>query len=456
MEERLLAMIDTASTTGETLTNVLLTCLTKHGLRIEDIVGQGYDGGSNMRGAHKGVQARIKQINPVALFTHCFAHNLNRALVNAACDATNTEVRNIFGTVELVFTFVEGSSARHTHFINLQKKIDPNSVPLHLMGLSETRWNCRAYSLRRLTNETVFSAVMETIDHVSSTTTDGTVRGTAAGLLVNISSFKFILSIILLTPVLEAINTVSEYLQSDTLEILKAQRQVGSLKKELIKLRSEQSFQDARVKAVELAEKLNLDPTLPVPRPRKVARKIDDNAGNQTFLTPLEQLKINVYYGLIDRLLVELNERFPDELTEFAFLDPRNFQAIDAEIKVHRLASRYKDIDPDIVVSQWRLAHHFIEPEASIWDVYKQLPSTYTQLRFMYKVLLTLPVTTASVERGFSKLTIVKSKLRSTMNQERLEALMLASIEKDLLLQLDDAELVANFASKADRRMLLA
>ena len=74
----------------------------------------------------------------------------------------------------------------------------------------------------------------------------------------------------------------------------------------------------------------------------------------------------------------------------------------------------------------------------------------------MYKVLLTLPVTTASVERGFSKLTIVKSKLRSTMKQERLEALMLASVEKDLLLQLDDAELVANFASKADRRMLLA
>ena len=171
-------------------------------------------------------------------------------------------------------------------------------------------------------------------------------------------------------------------------------------------------------------------------------------------MTPLDQLKINVYYGLIDRLLVELNERFPDELTEFAFLDPRNFQAIDAE--VHRLASRYKDIDPDVVVSQWRLAHHFIKPEASIWDVYRQLPSTYTQLRFMYKVLLTLPVTTASVERGFSKLTIVKSKLRSTMKQERLEALMLASVEKDLLLQLDDAELVANFASKADRRMLLA
>src|SRR6218665_1944100 len=38
----------------------------------------------NMRGASKGVQVRIKQLNAMALFTHCFAHNLNRALVNVA------------------------------------------------------------------------------------------------------------------------------------------------------------------------------------------------------------------------------------------------------------------------------------------------------------------------------------------------------------------------------------
>jgi hypothetical protein len=84
------------------------------------------------------------------------------------------------------------------------------------------------------------------------------------------------------------------------------------------------------------------------------------------------------------------------------------------------------------------------------------LPDSYRDLRFLYRVLLTLPVTTASVERGFSKVLIGKSKLRSTMNQDRLEALVLASIEKDLLLDLKDSDLVACFASQADRRMLLA
>ena len=44
-----------------------------------------------------------------------------------------------------------------------------DEVPLHLVGLSDTRWNCRANSLRRLSNEKVLQAVIATIDHVSST-----------------------------------------------------------------------------------------------------------------------------------------------------------------------------------------------------------------------------------------------------------------------------------------------
>jgi hAT family C-terminal dimerisation region len=87
--------------------------------------------------------------------------------------------------------------------------------------------------------------------------------------------------------------------------------------------------------------------------------------------------------------------------------------------------------------------------------VYKALPKTYIHLRFLYKVLLTLPVTTASVERSFSELALVKSKPTSTMSQNRHEALFSSAVEKDLLLGLKDANLAATFDTKADRRMLL-
>ena len=183
IEERLLALVDTAETTGEALASLLIESLKKHKLSVQNVVGQGYDGGSNMLGACKGVQARIKELNPTALFTHCFAHNLNRALVNAACDMMTPDVRNFFGIVELVFTFVEGSAARQAYFLQAQRDLRPNDPALHLKGLSETRWNCRASSLRRLSNEAVFRAVVATVEHVSATTTDGSIRGTAAGLI---------------------------------------------------------------------------------------------------------------------------------------------------------------------------------------------------------------------------------------------------------------------------------
>ena len=42
-----------------------------------NIRGQAYDGASVMSGGKEGVQAKIKEISPLALFTHFYAHCLN-------------------------------------------------------------------------------------------------------------------------------------------------------------------------------------------------------------------------------------------------------------------------------------------------------------------------------------------------------------------------------------------
>jgi hypothetical protein len=69
-----------------------------------------------------------------------------------------------------------------------------------------------------------------------------------------------------------------------------------------------------------------------------------------------------------------------------------------------------------------------------------------------YRILLTIPVTVASAERSFSKLKLLKSYLRSTMLQERLNGLALIAIENDLLENIQYEELVDEFASKNARR----
>lgn len=88
-------------------------------------------------------------------------------------------------------------------------------------------------------------------------------------------------------------------------------------------------------------------------------------------------------------------------------------------------------------------------------DLYKRVPMEFKDLKTVYKIALTLPVTTASVERAFSKLSLVKTKIRSTMSQDRLEALVLASVEKDILVALSIDELVSKFAALQDRRIEL-
>ena len=47
---------------------------------------------------------------------------------------------------------------------------------------------------------------------------------------------------------------------------------------------------------------------------------------------------------------------------------------------------------------------------------------------------------------GFSKVKIIKTYLRSTMSQERLDELVLLSIEKEMLNEINYDNLINNFA----------
>jgi len=91
---RAYSMVDTTDCTGKGLTDLLVGVLEKNDLDINNIVGQGYDGGSKMSGINKGVQARIMEQNPAALFTHCYCHSLNRALINSVSNKDNSQARD--------------------------------------------------------------------------------------------------------------------------------------------------------------------------------------------------------------------------------------------------------------------------------------------------------------------------------------------------------------------------
>lgn len=65
------------------------------------IVGQSYDGAAVMSGRSSGLQAKIKDKFPAAIFTRCMAHKLNLALVDSCND--NQGVRVFLTTLEIYY-----------------------------------------------------------------------------------------------------------------------------------------------------------------------------------------------------------------------------------------------------------------------------------------------------------------------------------------------------------------
>ena len=66
----------------------------------------------------------------------------------------------------------------------------------------------------------------------------------------------------------------------------------------------------------------------------------------------------------------------------------------------------------------------------------KELTESMPQLYHFTCLVLTIPVSTSSVERSFSALKRIKTHARNSTGQDRLGALALMSIEKGLLLEL--------------------
>jgi len=72
-----------------------------------------------------------------------------------------------------------------------------------------------------------------------------------------------------------------------------------------------------------------------------------------------------------------------------------------------------------------------------------------------YRIMLTIPLSIASVERSLSKLKIIKTYLWSTLSQQRLNGLTLLSIEKEMSNEINYDNLIDNFASKKSKKLIL-
>ncbi|MEL7309566.1 MAG: hAT transposon family protein, partial [Pseudomonadota bacterium] len=120
------------------------------------------------------------------------------------------------------------------------------------------------------------------------------------------------------------------------------------------------------------------------------------------------------------------------------------------------------DVDGEELCNELTVLSLNVPKEASAHEVFKYLVSrrlsesyvnSTTALRFFS---CSIPVTVASAEHSFSRLKLIKTFLRSTMSQFRLNDLALVSIEHDVAVSsVDFHSMINEFAALKARRVPL-
>jgi hAT family C-terminal dimerisation region len=95
----------------------------------------------------------------------------------------------------------------------------------------------------------------------------------------------------------------------------------------------------------------------------------------------------------------------------------------------------------DASCTMW-IRHTFLQP----YRLLHQL-SSFPTLFAVYKVLVTIAITSASAERAMNKVKLVKTRLRSRMTDEYFSSLMVIATEKDLADKLSSDKIINRLAS---------
>ena len=199
LQECFLQFVPMQATTSESIYNSILSFLKDNELDINLLRGQGYDGAASMAGKFNGVQAKIRQLNPKALYVHCEL----------------PDIRNCMAIVEKLYAFF--NTPKRENVLKEQISAIPNeSRKEKLKKLCPTRWVERHLSI--LTLVELFIPMYKSLEVIEQwCDNDSSSKST---LLKNtVSTPNFMLSLLVLESVFSVTLPLCKMLQKPTIDL---------------------------------------------------------------------------------------------------------------------------------------------------------------------------------------------------------------------------------------------
>ena len=187
--------------------------------------------------------------------------------------------------------------------------------------------------------------------------------------------------------------------------------------------------------------------------------------GTRDDLTTSQQYKISVYFPILDTIIAEMKRRFEDKnlrlMKAVDCCNPSSSNFLEFDCLLPMVESYSSHLNQHLLQMECTLAKQTLQGKEmeTINDVLKEiipLKTAFPNLVKLLQLVLTVVVSTASCERSFSALKRIKTYLRSTMSEQRLNDIALLSIERRVVESLLLDDVIDRFAAiDKNRRIVL-
>ncbi len=419
---------------ASTIFPVINDCLMRMNLQWNRCRGQCYDGAANMSGVRNGVATRVLSVEPKSLYTHCYGHSLSLSM----CDTMkNSKIaRDALDTTFEISKLIKFSPKREGIFKQLKHDLAPNCPGIRVF--CPTRWTVRAQSLQSVLLN--YSVLQELWISSLESSLESEMRARIIGVKAQMESFQYYFGVCVGELVLNHADNLSKSLQSKTISAAEGQKLAEMTMKVFSKIRSIEQFELFWTTITKKASTLDIDkPSLP--RNRKRPKRYDSESEQYCPIT-VQELFRKHYFEILDHAINSIKSRFDQPgYASYKTVESLLMKCVsideDFTEEFEFVTSSYSgDINASSLKIQLEtLAAQITMEEANLMGVMKKLTSSqrelYSEVVTLLKIVLVNPSTNSTSEWSFSAMRRIKTYLRSSMSQNRLNAMMILHVHKD-------------------------